>query len=151
MKKIFLSIFTQAVDDFKKEVAKQVDPGKEQKSYKRIFDEILQKTVIENMAKLFEAGYESIDDMLNITLDTAAEISTAIKFCAAAKKANIAKELFRGNKDLKHYHPALTCVDEAANALQLYLVYAVEQLEDKDDKKEKLTTFIKSNMAKERS
>ncbi len=150
MKKIFLSILTQVADDFKKEVAK-VDPGKEQKSYKRIFDEILQKTVIENMAKLFEAGYESIDEMLEITLDTAAEISTTIKFCAAAKKANIAKELFRGNKDLKHYHPALTCVDEAANALQLYLAYKVEQLDDKDDKKEKLAAFIKANMAKERS
>ncbi|MEI8224236.1 MAG: hypothetical protein WCG20_03900 [bacterium] len=152
MKKVLLSILTQAADEFKKEVAKQAEPGKEkERSYKRIFDDILQKTVIENMAKLFEAGYESIEEMLDITLETAAEISTAIRFCAAAKKANIAKELFRGNtKDLKHYHPALTCVDEAANALQAYLAYKVEQLEDKDGKKEKLAAFIKSNMAKEK-
>lgn len=152
MKKVLLSILTQAVNEFKKEITKQ-QPGsdKEPKSYKRIFDDILQRTVIENMNELFEAGYTSIEEALNVTIDTAAEISTAIRFCAAAKKAMIAKELFRvGSKDLKHYHPALTCVDEAANALQEYLAYKVGQMEDKDDKKTKLLAFIKENMAKEK-
>lgn len=146
MKKVLLDILKKAADEFTKEIAKPAEAG-EKRSYKRIFDDILQKTVIENMAKLFEAGYENLEELLELKLETAAEISTAIKFATAAKKASVAKELFRGSKDLKAWNPALTCIDEAGNALQSYLVYAVEGMDDKDGKREKVLAYIRSNIA----
>jgi hypothetical protein len=123
MKKILLKILNQAAAEFKKEVAKPADPNSD-KSFKRIFDDILQKAIIENIEKLFETGLETIEEALNISLDTAVEISTTIKFCVAAKKAVIAKDLFRVNtgKDVKDWNPALSCIDEAGNALQTYLL-----------------------------